>query len=146
MRDTERGRDTGRGRSSLHVGSPMRNSIPGPQGHILGPRQAPNRWATLGSPKTVLKKQKVVCIIPCDHPGNKVTVAQVRTLHFGVWHCLLGAPPLSFIGSMVLCDILHCLSLGFFACEEGVMVPTCIRSLWICLLYTSDAADDRFLV
>ena len=31
MRDTERGRDTGRGRSRLHAGCPMRDSIPGPR-------------------------------------------------------------------------------------------------------------------
>lgn len=40
MRDTqrerERGRDIGRGRSRLHGGSPMRDSIPGPQDHALG--------------------------------------------------------------------------------------------------------------
>ena len=38
MRDThrERGRDTGRGRSRLHVGSPTRYSIPGLQDHALG--------------------------------------------------------------------------------------------------------------
>ena len=40
MIDTERGRDTGRGRSRLHAGSPMRDSIPGPQDHALGQRQA----------------------------------------------------------------------------------------------------------
>ena len=28
--DTERGRDTGRGRSRLHAGSPTRDLIPGP--------------------------------------------------------------------------------------------------------------------
>ena len=43
MRDKERGRDTGRGRSRLHAGSPMWNSIPGPQDHVLGPRQMLNR-------------------------------------------------------------------------------------------------------
>ena len=50
MRDTERarGRDTGRGRSRLQAGSPMRDSIPGPQNHIPGQRQAPNRRATQG--------------------------------------------------------------------------------------------------
>ena len=33
MRDRARGRDTGRGRSRLHAGSPMWDSIPGPQDH-----------------------------------------------------------------------------------------------------------------
>ena len=40
MRDTEReresGRDTGRGRSRLHAGSPTRDLIPGLQDHVLG--------------------------------------------------------------------------------------------------------------
>ena len=45
MRDTqrekerERGRDTGRGRSRLPAGGPTQDSIPGPQGHDLIPRQ-----------------------------------------------------------------------------------------------------------
>ena len=34
---THRGRDTGRGRSRLHAGSPMWDSIPGPQDHALSP-------------------------------------------------------------------------------------------------------------
>ena len=34
-RDTERGRDTGRGRSRLPAGSPMCNSIPGPWDQAL---------------------------------------------------------------------------------------------------------------
>ena len=34
--ERERGRDTGRGRSRLHAGSPTRDSIPGLQDHALG--------------------------------------------------------------------------------------------------------------
>ena len=49
--ERERGRDTGRGRSRLHAGSPMWDSIPGLQDRALGQRQAPNRCATQGSPK-----------------------------------------------------------------------------------------------
>ena len=41
-RERERGRDTGRRRSRLHAGSPMRDSIPGLQDHALGQRQALN--------------------------------------------------------------------------------------------------------
>ena len=51
MRDTERGKDTGRGRSRLHAGSPMRDLILSLQDHVLGRRQALNRWATQGSPR-----------------------------------------------------------------------------------------------
>ena len=45
MRDTERGRDAGRGRGRLHVGSPTQDSIPGPRGHTLGRRQMLHRRA-----------------------------------------------------------------------------------------------------
>ena len=38
MRDTERDRDTGRGRSRLPVESPMWDSIPGPQGSLCEPK------------------------------------------------------------------------------------------------------------
>ena len=41
-RDRERGRDTGRGKSRLHTGSPTRDSILGLQDHALGQRQALN--------------------------------------------------------------------------------------------------------
>ena len=50
MRDThterERGRDTGRGRSRLHAGSPMWDSIPGLQDQALGWRAGANHWTT----------------------------------------------------------------------------------------------------
>ena len=39
MGHRERGRDTGRGRSRLPVGSPMQELTPGPQGHALRQRQ-----------------------------------------------------------------------------------------------------------
>ena len=42
-RHTERGRDTGRGRSRLHAGSPMQDSIPGPRDHALSQRQMLSR-------------------------------------------------------------------------------------------------------
>ena len=45
-RHTERGSDTGRGRSRLHAGSPMQDSIPGPRGDVLSWRQTLNCWAT----------------------------------------------------------------------------------------------------
>ena len=45
-RHTERGRDTGRGRSRLLVGSTTWDSIPGPWDHDLSRRQTLNHWAT----------------------------------------------------------------------------------------------------
>ena len=41
--EKERGRDTGKERSRLHSGSPMWDSIPGHQDHVLGLRQALHR-------------------------------------------------------------------------------------------------------
>ena len=48
--EKERGRDTGRGRSRLHAGGPMGNSISGLQDRALDQRQVLNRSATQGSP------------------------------------------------------------------------------------------------
>ena len=42
MTDTEKGRDTGRGRSRLLAGSPMQDSIPRPWDHDLSQRQMLN--------------------------------------------------------------------------------------------------------
>ena len=42
MRDTERGRVIGRGRSRLPVGNPMKDLIPGPWDYDLSQRQMLN--------------------------------------------------------------------------------------------------------
>ena len=54
IHERHRGRDTGRGRSRLHAGSRMRDSIPGLQYHTSGQRQALNHWATRGSPRFII--------------------------------------------------------------------------------------------
>ena len=46
VRERERGRDTGRGRSRLPAGSPMWDLTPGPRDQGLSQRQTVNRWAT----------------------------------------------------------------------------------------------------
>ena len=46
MRDTERGRDIGRGRSRLPAGSPMQDSVPGPE-----PKADTHPLGHLGAPK-----------------------------------------------------------------------------------------------
>ena len=48
-------RERGRERSRLHAGSPKRDLILGLQDHAPGQRQAPNGWATQGSPHLGLK-------------------------------------------------------------------------------------------
>ena len=49
MRDTERGRDVGRGRSRLPAGSLMWDSIPGPWDYAQSQRQMLNHRATWAS-------------------------------------------------------------------------------------------------
>ena len=50
MRDRERGRDIGRGRSMLHAGSLMWDLIPGPQDQDLSRRQMLNQLSHPGAP------------------------------------------------------------------------------------------------
>ena len=52
VRERQRGRDTGRGRSRLPAGSPVQDSIPGACDHDLTQRQTLNHWATQ-APHTV---------------------------------------------------------------------------------------------
>ena len=47
--ERERGRHTSQGRSRLHAGSPIWDSIQGLQDRSLDQRQMPNRWATRAS-------------------------------------------------------------------------------------------------
>ena len=58
MRDTERGREVGRGRSRVPTGSPMYNLILGPQDHNLSQRQMLNHWATKVPPEVFKKRNK----------------------------------------------------------------------------------------
>ena len=60
-RERERGRDTGRGRSSLHAGSPTWDSIPGLQDGAPGRRQTLNRWVTRGSPPLSTSYHAIKC-------------------------------------------------------------------------------------
>ena len=55
--ETQRGRDTGRGRSKLPVGSPMQDSIPWDQ--YRSGRQKLNHWATQVSPDEIIFKHLV---------------------------------------------------------------------------------------
>ena len=70
-RHTERDRDIGRGREwSRHpVGSPIRDSIPGPQDHTLSWRQMLNHWATQGS-QDRLALSWISCCSITEHKGK----------------------------------------------------------------------------
>ena len=65
-RHTERGRDTGRGRSRPHAGSLMWDSIPGPHDHALSQRQVLNRWATQASQQNNF----VLLVLPLAYPSE----------------------------------------------------------------------------
>ena len=60
IRQRERGRDIGRGRSRLPVGSPMWDSIPGLRDHTLSQRQILNHWATRVPPDLKVFNNKIV--------------------------------------------------------------------------------------
>ena len=64
-RHKERGKDTGRGRSRLHAGSPMWDSIPGLWDHNLSWRQMLNCWATQASQCQVVLLQILALLIVC---------------------------------------------------------------------------------
>ena len=74
-KERERGRDTGRGRSRLHAGSRMQDSIPGPQDHALGWRR---RWTAEPprDPPPFLFVTHSSCWLPCDpkHANGTFTV------------------------------------------------------------------------
>ena len=71
-RERERGRDTGRGRSMLHAGSLMWDSIPGLQDHALGQRQMLNCWATQVSLNYfILNKPLMLYKHWCSYVENK---------------------------------------------------------------------------
>ena len=64
MRDTVRGRDTGRVGSMLPTGSPMRDSIPGPPDHALSQSQTDAQpLSRPGAPVYISKSLSEVVII-----------------------------------------------------------------------------------
>ena len=62
LRDRERGRDTGRGRSRLPAGSRMGDSISGPRDHALSRRQMLNHWAPQ-APRFISFLTEIICYI-----------------------------------------------------------------------------------
>ena len=80
--ERERGRDTGRWSSRLHAGTPTWDLI---QDHALDRRQAPNHWATQGSPlteniipiQTYLKKQEKYTTLILSVPLLSSTISPI---------------------------------------------------------------------
>ena len=72
MRHTERSRDTGRGRSRLHSGSPLWDLILGPQDHAPGqgrsstaePLRDPHTIYFIQVRKSRFWKKVALCILP----------------------------------------------------------------------------------
>ena len=73
MRDTERSRDPGRGRSRLPVGSPTRDSIPGAQNHTL------NRKQRLNHCRGPRAEVYILCLFPDLH--NALHAVNVQKLN-----------------------------------------------------------------
>ena len=94
MRDTESGagRDTGRGRSRLHAGSLMWDSIPGLQDHVLSWRQALNHWATQGFPPKRTLFEEIVLL--CDSAWGLGRQASACVRNAIAWQRLASPGPL----------------------------------------------------
>ena len=71
MRDRERGRDTGRGRSRLPVGSPMQDLVPELWDQALSQRQTLNPAEPPRCPYTYVSiKWRKICFFPIDWDGG----------------------------------------------------------------------------
>ena len=79
-REWERSRDTDRGRSRLHAGSPMWDSIPGSWDHSLSWRQMLKRWATQGSPIRTYVKDMIYFFLKILFMYSWVTQREAGTL------------------------------------------------------------------
>ena len=64
MRDTERGRGTGRGRSRLHAGSPDVGLDPGTPGSCLGPKAGTKPLSHPGCPDSVNFSREMTALDP----------------------------------------------------------------------------------
>ena len=135
MRDTHRERrDTGRGRSRLHVGSPMWDSISEPQDHAPGWRQALNRWATEGSlilqlsilnlfspfirgahlfvpmaSTVTISLNLHMSTPPGSHAKSSINISQWMICHHHFLIQYLGNPFFSPLPFFFLCALHHCL-------------------------------------
>ena len=75
-RQRERSRDIGRGKSRLHAGSPMWDSIPGPGDQTLSQRQMLNHWATLVSLTLLSLTGFWAWLVPCWGLGDHVVTVE----------------------------------------------------------------------
>ena len=89
MRDTERARDTGRGRSKPHAGSPVWDSILGPQGSHPEPKADTQPLSHPGVPDlkffqtlpSIPRKQTYCCLRTTDLKGIVLKGIRKRTFH-----------------------------------------------------------------
>ena len=101
-----RDKDRGRGRSRLHAGSQMWDSIPGLQDHALDQRQVLNCWATQGSPNKIFKKKKLLskkvasarCVTPvpvsnCSASRTPENQTASKSSRVGQWRLYLPRSP-----------------------------------------------------
>ena len=130
MRDTQRGRDTGRGRSRLPVGNLIQDSIPGIQDHALSQWQTLNRWATQTSLFPFSSK---------FYLGSPQTLELLgRVLHLEIpraWRCCVW----SLHGGMILDSPMLTMSLGNARWPlrgQGDPIRTwfCVPDRWRCVL------------
>ena len=84
VRHTERGRDIGRGRSRLHAGSSMQDSIPGLQDHDLSWRQTLNLWATQVPQALSFSNKAIFCYLHLVKYGHNNNPSQY-TCFIGEW-------------------------------------------------------------
>ena len=102
MRDTQRGRHIGSGRSRLLVRSLMRDSIPGPRDHVLRWKKMLNHWAPrhpliwLSKSDSVTAEKQLLVIysfkVNVVAPGNANAHIAVKLLGVGEWAHMVPAP------------------------------------------------------
>ena len=125
MRDTERGRDTGRGRSRISAGSLTWDSISGPQDHTLSQRQMLNHWATqIPTNKTFScpKWQWVNWKVGRPAPYLPIYLASAwRVLECSLWE---EDPPALILLPDLLCQVVGETKLTpGFSCWQGLQTP-----------------------
>ena len=133
---TQKGRDIGRGRSRFPVGSPMQDSIPGPQDHDLSQRQTLNHWSHPGTPGVLQFNIGLIC------PWGPHVVGRVNrhSTSQEIWDqvCRHSSLP-RHLGNPLSCNtFLETLSPGHCVWPLGLISPFSSLNGSTVLLLTSD--------